>query len=256
MHPFSARTLGGVGAKRGQKFVTAARVGCYDGDDADHLSFSLFWVRLRAGGANNLTRFAFASKSVGAPSVLAPPALAGLSRRSNSRCSPRGRPMDPLIEGYRRFRAEVWPGERARYEALSHWGQSPEAMVIACSDLRVDPQTIFGAAPGELFVVRNVAALVPRYAPTPATMERARRWSSASGCCRFRAWWCRARAVRRYEGNGLWPAAAGAGLHRVLGRAWQGACRRRRGTRGTARTDRSGGRSPLARQSHDLPVDR
>ena len=43
-------------------------------------------------------------------------------------------PLDPLIEGYRRFRADVWPAERARYEALAHWGQSPEAMVIACSD--------------------------------------------------------------------------------------------------------------------------
>ena len=73
--------------------------------------------------------------------------------------------MDPLIEGYRRFRAETWPAERARYEALAHWGQSPEAMVIACSDSRVDPQTIFGAVPGELFVVRNVAALVPPYEP-------------------------------------------------------------------------------------------
>jgi carbonic anhydrase len=75
--------------------------------------------------------------------------------------------MDHLIEGYRRFRAEVWPAERARYEALAHWGQNPEAMVIACSDSRVDPQTIFGAAPGELFVVRNVGALVPRYSPDP-----------------------------------------------------------------------------------------
>ena len=73
--------------------------------------------------------------------------------------------MDPLIEGYRRFRADVWPAERARYEALAHWGQSPEAMVIACSDSRVDPQTVFGAAPGELFVVRNVANIVPPYAP-------------------------------------------------------------------------------------------
>jgi len=72
---------------------------------------------------------------------------------------------DPLIEGYRRFRSQVWPAERARYEALAHWGQSPETMVIACSDSRVDPQTIFGAAPGELFVVRNVAALVPPYGP-------------------------------------------------------------------------------------------
>ena len=75
--------------------------------------------------------------------------------------------MDPLIEGYRRFRADVWPAERARYEALAHWGQSPEAMVIACSDSRVDPQTMFGAVPGELFVVRNVAALVPPYSPDP-----------------------------------------------------------------------------------------
>ena len=71
--------------------------------------------------------------------------------------------MDPLIEGYRKFRAETWPAERARYEALAHWGQSPETMVIACSDSRVDPQTVFGAVPGELFVVRNVAALVPPY---------------------------------------------------------------------------------------------
>ena len=75
--------------------------------------------------------------------------------------------MDPLVEGYRRFRSETWPAERARYEALAHWGQSPEAMVVACSDSRVDPQTIFSAVPGELFVVRNVGALVPPYSPDP-----------------------------------------------------------------------------------------
>ena len=85
--------------------------------------------------------------------------------------------MDPLIEGYRRFRADIWPAERARYEALAHWGQSPEALVVACSDSRVDPQTIFGAVPGELFVVRNVGALIPPYSPdaahhgTSATLE-------------------------------------------------------------------------------------
>jgi carbonic anhydrase len=73
--------------------------------------------------------------------------------------------MDPLIEGYRKFRAETWPSERARYEALAHWGQSPETMVIACSDSRVDPQTVFSAVPGELFVARNVAALVPPFEP-------------------------------------------------------------------------------------------
>ncbi len=73
--------------------------------------------------------------------------------------------MDPLIEGYLRFRAETWPAERARYEALAHWGQSPDTMIVACSDSRVDPQTIFGAVPGEMFVLRNVAALVPPYQP-------------------------------------------------------------------------------------------
>jgi carbonic anhydrase len=73
--------------------------------------------------------------------------------------------MDALLEGYRRFRAETWPEERARYQALARWGQRPETLVISCSDSRVDPQTVFGAVPGELFVVRNVAALVPPYAP-------------------------------------------------------------------------------------------
>jgi carbonic anhydrase len=72
---------------------------------------------------------------------------------------------DELIEGYRKFRSEIWPAERARYEALAHWGQSPETMILACSDSRVDPQTIFAAVPGELFVLRNVAALAPPYEP-------------------------------------------------------------------------------------------
>ncbi len=73
--------------------------------------------------------------------------------------------MDHLIEGYRRFRAETWPAERARYERLAAQGQRPQTLVIACSDSRVDPATVFGAAPGELFVVRNVAGLVPPYHP-------------------------------------------------------------------------------------------
>ena len=73
--------------------------------------------------------------------------------------------MDRLLEGYRRFRAEVWPAERAHYEALSRQGQRPETMVVGCSDSRVDPQIVFGAAPGELFEVRNVAGLVPPYHP-------------------------------------------------------------------------------------------
>lgn len=72
--------------------------------------------------------------------------------------------MDRLIEGYRKFRATTWPEQRTRYEELAE-GQSPETLVISCSDSRVDPQTVFGAGPGELFIVRNVAALVPKYQP-------------------------------------------------------------------------------------------
>lgn len=73
--------------------------------------------------------------------------------------------MERLLEGYRRFRTETWPAERARYEALAKWGQRPETLIVACSDSRVDPQTVFGAVPGEMFVIRNVAALVPAYQP-------------------------------------------------------------------------------------------
>jgi carbonic anhydrase len=69
-----------------------------------------------------------------------------------------------LLDGYRRFRNTGWARERARWSELAE-GQSPEVMVIACSDSRVDPATIFDANPGEMFVVRNVAALVPPYQP-------------------------------------------------------------------------------------------
>jgi carbonic anhydrase len=69
-----------------------------------------------------------------------------------------------LLDGYRRFRAAGWARERARWADLAE-GQSPEVLVIACSDSRVDPATIFDARPGEMFVIRNVAALVPPYEP-------------------------------------------------------------------------------------------
>jgi carbonic anhydrase len=70
-----------------------------------------------------------------------------------------------LLAGYRRFRAERYPAEADRYRRLWHDGQRPSTMVVACSDSRSGPEIVFDAAPGELFVVRNVAALVPVYAP-------------------------------------------------------------------------------------------
>jgi len=74
--------------------------------------------------------------------------------------------LTSLIEGYRRFRRDRWPRERARWSELAE-GQSPKVMVIACSDSRVDPAEIFDTRPGEIFVVRNVANLAPPYETTP-----------------------------------------------------------------------------------------
>jgi carbonic anhydrase len=71
-----------------------------------------------------------------------------------------------LIEGYRRFRTISWETRRERWATLRA-GQEPEVMVIACSDSRVDPAQIFDVDPGEIFVVRNVAAMVPPFETAP-----------------------------------------------------------------------------------------
>src|SRR5437763_13901359 len=70
-----------------------------------------------------------------------------------------------LIDGYRTFTSQRLPTEQSRYRELSVRGQSAEVMVIGCCDSRVSPEVIFDAGPGELFVVRNVANLVPVYQP-------------------------------------------------------------------------------------------
>lgn len=67
-----------------------------------------------------------------------------------------------LLEGYRRFRANRFETARDRWQQLAE-GQAPRAVVIACSDSRADPATIFDTDPGEIFVVRNVANLVPPF---------------------------------------------------------------------------------------------
>src|ERR1700759_1658634 len=70
-----------------------------------------------------------------------------------------------LIDGYRTFASQRLPTEQSRYRELSERGQSPEVMVIGCCDSRVSPEAIFDVGPGELFVVRNIANLVPVYQP-------------------------------------------------------------------------------------------
>src|ERR1044072_3747283 len=70
--------------------------------------------------------------------------------------------FNALLEGYRRFRDHGWGAQRERWARLAE-GQSPTGVVIPCCDSRVDPAQIFDARPGEMFVVRNVANLVPPF---------------------------------------------------------------------------------------------
>jgi carbonic anhydrase len=72
---------------------------------------------------------------------------------------------ESLLAGYRNFMAGRYATESERYRSLAREGQTPQTMVIACCDSRAAPETIFDSRPGELFVVRNVANLVPPYAP-------------------------------------------------------------------------------------------
>lgn len=68
-----------------------------------------------------------------------------------------------LTDRYNRFKFRHFEHNRDRYEELANFGQNPDVMIVSCCDSRCDPETIFSAMPGELFVVRNVANLVPPY---------------------------------------------------------------------------------------------
>jgi len=73
--------------------------------------------------------------------------------------------MEKLLAGYRSFRAKGWVEQRGLFESLAQNGQRPHALVISCIDSRVDPGIIFDSAPGTMLTMRNVANLVPPYAP-------------------------------------------------------------------------------------------
>ncbi|WP_353216489.1 carbonic anhydrase [Sandarakinorhabdus sp.] len=80
-----------------------------------------------------------------------------------------------LLDGYSRFRTGAYQEQRRRYDALADKGQAPGVLVISCSDSRVDPTRIFDTEPGQMFVVRNVANLVP-----PCDRDNAQHSTSAA----------------------------------------------------------------------------
>lgn len=80
------------------------------------------------------------------------------------------KPPGTLLDGYKRFRSGRYKQDADKYAALGQ-GQSPKSMIIACADSRVDPTTIFDAGPGDLFIVRNVANIVPPCLPLETSLQ-------------------------------------------------------------------------------------
>src|SRR5580704_16823482 len=68
-----------------------------------------------------------------------------------------------MLQGYRLFRNKCASGDNSVMQYLSHYGQQPQIMVVSCCDSRVDPAVILQCDPGDLFVVRNVANIIPPY---------------------------------------------------------------------------------------------
>ena len=89
------------------------------------------------------------------------------------------RDITELVDGYQRFLTTKYPAQASLYRSLAETGQQPKTMIIACCDSRADPAVIFSAGPGEIFVTRNVANLVPPYEPhrTATITVPAPRWN-------------------------------------------------------------------------------
>ena len=80
------------------------------------------------------------------------------------------KPPETLLDGYKRFRSGRYKQDADKYAELGQ-GQSPKSMIISCADSRVDPTTIFDAGPGDLFIVRNVANIVPPCLPLESSLQ-------------------------------------------------------------------------------------
>ena len=89
------------------------------------------------------------------------------------------KPPETLLDGYKRFRSGRYKQDADKYAELGQ-GQSPKSMIIACADSRVDPTTIFDAGPGDLFIVRNVANIVPPCQPLESSLQGMSRKTSSN----------------------------------------------------------------------------
>ena len=88
--------------------------------------------------------------------------------------------IETLLNGFRKFREMYFEKAPDLYRDLLSRGQNPRFAVVACSDSRVDPAIVLQTEPGDIFAVRNVAALVPPMRMTETTTAPARRWNSPS----------------------------------------------------------------------------
>jgi hypothetical protein len=160
--------------------------------------------------------------------------------------------MEDFIAGYRRFRAGTWRNERARFDALSKFGQKPRALVIGCSDSRTDPQMVFNAAPGELFVIRNIANLVPPYGPDDQPHGISAAIEFAVQALKVAQIIVMGHAMRGRRARGSLRFRRAMGAHRRTG-----AAARHVGSGGAAvRCLRARIGPAFARESDELPMDR
>ncbi|MCA0050252.1 carbonic anhydrase [Mesorhizobium sp. B283B1A] len=137
-----------------------------------------------------------------------------------------------MLSGYKNFMLGRYRDERDRYRQLAEAGQRPHTLVVACCDSRAAPETIFDCGPGELFVVRNIANVIPPYEPddhyhaTSAALEYAIQVLQISNivvmghgrCGGIQAALCKCReSIGREDFVGKWISLLDAGAEQIRG---------------------------------------